>query len=473
MKKYMAALAAGVVLVAGCQDSPVVNPTDLPTAQQLTGALTLPGLQTLVTGILVEDRSIYTGNGAAYLVITEIYARDAYRIDASEPRYVNETLGGNPDPGSFASGSGPFYAAYRSLRAANVTLAAIGNAQASVLAAQQKSAALGFVQTFKALEYYRLVELRDTIGVPIQSDSANNNTPGPIVCKENVLNMIAALLDTANTNLAAAGSIKFPFSLPSGFTAYGRDYTSVRNFILFNRGLKGKVDVYRGLDHAKPNPAAFTAAVAELTTALGAPPGAVPGSQFQTGLYYVFVPAGTEAAPFALADAKLGLNPQVADSILPGDTRKSKIVARSTLSGNGLSTSTTFIGAVSTNPANLNGPVAILRDAELVLLRAQANIGLGNLAAALADINSVHTYYGLAPYPAFANANAAINALLYDKRYSLLFEGPQRLVDLRAYGRLNATYFAKALPSDPFNTAFPIPKAEADARNGNIAPVCP
>lgn len=473
MKKYMAALAAGVTLVAGCKDSAVVNPTDLPTAQQLTGALTLPGLQTLVTGILVEDRSIFTGAGAAYPVITEIYARDAYRIDASEPRYVNETLGGNPDPGSFAGGGGPWSAAYRSLRQANVTLAAINNAPSGVLTPAQKSAALGFTRTFKALEYYRVAELRDTVGVALQADSANNTDPQPIICKENALDLVAALLDSANTDLVAAGDINFPFALPGGFTGFGRNYRSVKNFVLFNRGLKGKVDVYRGLDHAKPNQAAFTLAVNELTTALGAPAGKVPGSQFQFGPYYVFVPSGTEAAPYALADSKLGLNPAVLANIIDStDTRRSKIVPRSTLAGQGLSTTSTFIGAVSTNPANLNGPVGILRDEEEVLLRAQAYIGLGQLSNAVLDINSVRQFYGLKPYTSFASTADAITAVLYEKRYSLLFEGPQRLVDLRAYGRLNANFLKKETVADPFNSAFPIPKAESDARGGDITPVC-
>ncbi len=65
-------------------------------------------------------------------------------------------------------------------------------------------------------------------------------------------------------------------------------------------------------------------------------------------------------------------------------------------------------------------------------------------------------------------------ALLYEKRYSLFFEGPQRLVDLRAYGLLKAGITTPEGPNDPFNTAFPIPKGEADARGGKdkLTPVC-
>ena len=122
--------------------------------------------------------------------------------------------------------------------------------------------------------------------------------------------------------------------------------------------------------------------------------------------------------------------------------------------------------------ANQEAPVGILRDEELVLLRAQAYIETGNLAAATADLNSVHTFYGLAAYSTFATKTAAINAVLYDKRYSLLYEGPQRWVDLREYGRLNATYLRREIPSDPFNAAFPLPRAELNARNVTDNPAC-
>jgi hypothetical protein len=66
----------------------------------------------------------------------------------------------------------------------------------------------------------------------------------------------------------------------------------------------------------------------------------------------------------------------------------------------------------------------------------------------------------------------AISAVLYEKRYSLLFEGAQRLVDLREYGRLNATYLKKELPNDPFNAALPLPRGELDARGITVNPAC-
>ena len=142
--------------------------------------------------------------------------------------------------------------------------------------------------------------------------------------------------------------------------------------------------------------------------------------------------------------------------------------------GSGLTTSLTYVGAATANAANLTRPIAILRDEELVLLRAQAYIEANQLANATADLNSVRTSYGLAPYAVFADQASARTALLYEKRFSLFFEGPQRLVDLRAYGLLKAPFTPAELAGDTYNSAFPIPKAEADARGGaaNLTLTC-
>jgi hypothetical protein len=255
-------------------------------------------------------------------------------------------------------------------------------------------------------------------------------------------------------------------------STFGRNYNLVSNLILLNRGLKGKVDFYRALDRTSPQPALYQTAINELTQALGgAAPGAVPASQMSVGAYYKFVPGGSENTPNIRSDSRMGLHPLIRDSVQLGDTRGSKIVDRTTLAGNGISTSLTFVGAVP-SAANEALPIALLKDEELVLLRAQAEIGAGQLPAAVLDINSVRTQYGLLPHVSFASPAAAIDAALYEKRYSLLFEGVQRLVDLRGYGRLNNTYFRKELPTDPFNAAMPLPRAELNARGLSTNPAC-
>jgi hypothetical protein len=472
MKRHIYLLLGGVLAAGACKDSTAVNPHDAPQAEALAGELTKGTLQTLAIAVLAADRQTFVGTGSAYPILANIYSRDIYRLDPSEPRYLNETIVGAPDRGSFAGGGG-WSGMYVTIRQTNTLLTALANPRAGVFSTAELAAIRGFAQTYKAIAYYRVLEMRDTIGVALQGDDPDDITPQPIICKKDMINYVAALLDSANTNLVAAGNISFPWSqFPSGMTAFGRDYRKVQNFILFNRGWKGKVDFYRGLDHQNPQPALFTQAITELTQALGgAAPGAVPASTFPTGMYYVFVPAGTEAAPNPYSDTRIGINTAV-DSVRAGDTRASKIVNRaSTVTIQGITLAKTLARAVPSS-ANQAAPLPVLRDEELVLLRAQAEFEAGLFTEGYADLNSVHTSYGLAPYVVSVSLDQARSDLLYDKRYSLLGEGVQRLVDLRAYSRLNATYYPKQTATDAYNTAFPIPKAEFDARGGNITPSC-
>lgn len=472
MKKYIFTLLAGALVAGGCKDNTSVSPKDAPQAQALAGELRRASLQTLAIALLAADRQTFVGTGSAYPILAEIYARNIYRLDPSEPRYLNETIVGTPDRGSFAGGGG-WAGQYVTIRQSNTLLQAATTPAPGVFSVAELAAIRGFAQTFKAIAYYRILEMRDTIGVARQGDDPSNTTPLPIICKKDMNNYIAALLDSANTNLVAAGNITFPWSaFPTGMFNFGRNYRSVPNFVLFNRGWKGKVNIYRGLDHQAPQPALFNTAITELTQALGgAAPGAVSGSTFQTGMYYVFVPAGTEAAPNPYSDTRIGINPAL-DSVRAGDTRGTKIVNRAAAATiQGITLTKTLARSVPST-ANQSAPLPVLRDEELVLLRAQAYFESGQFVQGYADLNSVHTFYGLAPYPVSVDINQARSDLLYDKRYSLLGEGVQRLVDLRAYSRLNAANYPAQTATDAYNTAFPIPKAEFDARGGNITPAC-
>jgi hypothetical protein len=123
-------------------------------------------------------------------------------------------------------------------------------------------------------------------------------------------------------------------------------------------------------------------------------------------------------------------------------------------------------------PTNVS-PVPILKNEELILLRAEARYQSGDIPGALADINFIRVNSGgLAPLAGFADANAFVDELLYNRTYSLLFEGGHRWVDYRRYNRLaqlpkiNTAINEKTFPYVMF------PQDECNQRDPKPQPGC-
>jgi len=114
-------------------------------------------------------------------------------------------------------------------------------------------------------------------------------------------------------------------------------------------------------------------------------------------------------------------------------------------------------------------PIPIIKNEELILLRAEASIGNTDLATALTDINTVRTLSGnLQPLASLGTADEAIDELLYNRLYSLLFEGAHRWIDARRYGRLGTLPIDRGprpgTPPDQVFSTLPIPTDETNPR---------
>ena len=108
-------------------------------------------------------------------------------------------------------------------------------------------------------------------------------------------------------------------------------------------------------------------------------------------------------------------------------------------------------------------PIPVIRNEELILLRAEARFFTGDVAGAMEDLNFVRTTSGgLSAIPGTPDEQEFLDALLYERRFSLLFEGGHRWIDTRRFGRLGD------LPIDldgfVVNQRYPIPSAECDGR---------
>jgi hypothetical protein len=126
------------------------------------------------------------------------------------------------------------------------------------------------------------------------------------------------------------------------------------------------------------------------------------------------------------------------------------------------------------DPFGLNGVLPIVRNVQLHLLTAEAEIGLGQYAQAISIINTVRVNAGgLSAQAVPADFSHARDFLLQELLVSLLSETGDHLIALRNYG-LTTDLLTTWAPygGDLHTAALPIPLAESSARNGNITPVC-
>ena len=461
MKKFItAALTSGLLLVGACADNPAA-----PSRDRVVAGLPQT-LQSLATGIIAQDRANHDSN---YYLWGSIMARDAIDPNINESRFVTEFYVTTPDPSDFIGGS-QWTGYYQLLRASQRIQ---NDPSFKALSASDQAVSRGFFRTLSALSYIRLTELRDQNGAVVQGPDSSKLDP--IRTKAAVLTYTSALLDSALADLNA-GSPSLPFSLPSGYSLHG-DYNNKANLILFNRGLKGKVEVARALDPVAPNPASAAAAITALNIALANAPTPVTQEYLNTGPWYQYNPSSPESVPNPLPAAANLLTDNFVNSIMPGDLRASNIIPASKATVAGFTASNRLRGTDPTNAAAQSAPLPLLRNAELFLLRAQAEIATNDLVGATRDINAVHTVEGGLPaYSTFTTSAAAIAAVLYEYRYSFVYGGAQHIAALREYNMFNAAYVSQpGIPTpgpskDALVQSLPIPQAESNARGGNITP---
>lgn len=374
-----------------------------------------------------------------------ILGRDGYRFDGSDPRFTAELLHGPLDPGGTAFGGDHWAEEYGAIRTGSNLLEVLPTAGA--LTAEEQSATSGYVKTLQALNFLYILNFHTEDSIPIAVGTDVTAAPAPFVTNAEAFAHVNELLDQAQAELAAGGGA-FPFALPSGFAGFDTPST----FVLFNRAIRARTAIYQS-DYA----GALTALAGSFINS---------ASPLDLGVYMNY---GTGAGDFANT---LAIDPQngenfahptvLTDAQLHGDTLDQrfldKVVTRPGQSNDGLSSALGWIRYPAPNT-----PIPIIKNEELILLRAEANIGLHDPGSALADINTVRTISGkLAPLAGFADETAALDELLYNKRYSLLFEGATRWIDARHYGRLNTLPIDRptANPPDVVFSTLPIPNAE-------------
>jgi hypothetical protein len=461
------ATAVTLVTLAACSEPTVPNLNN-PTEEELNTITDRSQIQSLATGLLDSDRQTQFN----YVFFPEMIARDILRLDNSDPRYIEGLLGAPTDvsPSGFL-GSGVWAGPYATIRGANLFITGIKNAGAitpAPLSDKEKSAAIGFAQTVKALEYLRLIELRDNNGIPV---TTGGDALAPIRCKPAVYAAISALLDSAITDLTTAGATSVPFTMPSGWAAFSvADAANSRTDLLgLAEAYKAKVEMYRGFlplntggPTVAPTTANLQAALDALDKSFYNPVGT--RAALDVGVFHTYTTgAGETTNPFSDKSVNYANMKVITEGAEPGDLRvqakvdTSSTIALKTVQGD----SSRF---QLKQPSLPTDPIAVLRNEELVLIRAEVLWGLNRDAEALQMINLVRQAAGL-PAKAltdFPTHGDLLRGILKEVRYSMLFESDKRWVDYRMFGIL--TELGKEVGNDPI-PRLPIPQAEADARN--------
>ncbi|MDQ8158987.1 MAG: RagB/SusD family nutrient uptake outer membrane protein [Gemmatimonadota bacterium] len=440
--------ARTLLLLAACASSVACSAADIanfnsPNTSQLENTPNAATVNTTVAGVIGGSRA-GAGTWAATL---GIFGREIMNLDGAEPRNVLALLIGPLEPGGFGTDAG-WTNSYRNLRTATTLLSVVDNVPD--YSAAQKSAVKGFVKTFMALEYMNQLRVRDTFGLVFDVPK-NPAEQGAFITRDEAFTKTAALFDEALTDLNAGGTA-FPFALTTGFTGFN----TPANFVRVNRGLKARLETYRGrwADVLTALNGSF------ISTAAGT------AATFNTGVFHVYstasgdavnplfdpAPRAIVAVPEFLTDARLR-----ADGTRDLRATSKAVVGTVTLATQSISSNVRPV----VYPTNVT-PIPLIRNEELILMRAEANIGLGNRAAAIADLNFVRTNAGGLPALAADFSGDLVTELLYDRRYSLFFEYGHRWVDARRYNRLGE--LKRQLASHRVFPLVPIPVDECNQR---------
>jgi len=413
----------------------------------------------LAAGILRNDRDINPG----YVSGVGILGRESYNYTPTEGRNTTGFLSPEVKSQSSFGGTslwGPYFTALRN----TVNLVnALQNAEAGVFTDARKNAGLGFAHTAQALAYSYLIATRYNFGTPVDI-SEDPAVLTPFVSRDSVYRYAVSRLDLGKTELLAGGT-SFPFTFHSGYAGFN----TPANYLKFNRGLAARLNAYRASVGMSGCGAAKSAACYNLVLANLAESFIDPAGSLTTGPFNVYSSAASDVANGISNQSNTSVVAHFkADSgiqLKADGTRDARFLAKViTITTKRPSNATHGVGTTfdySVHPLR-DSPVPILRNQELILLRAEARYFTGDIVGAIEDINTIRTRSGgLAPIVAFASESAFLDELLYNRRLSLLFEG-HRWVDMRRFGRLNQ--LTLDLPTHVVISELPVPQGECLTR---------
>jgi len=456
--KLAVAGVAALAFASGCANDLTVPNYQNATPESIQGdpASAVP---LLASGILRNDRDGATG----YVLGVGILGREAYNYTPTEGRNTTGWLSSEVNNSTSFGGTSLWAGPYTALRNIANLIGTLNGAPAGTFTDARKNAGLGFAHTMEAYELSQVIATRYNLGAPVDV-SADPNVLTPFVSRDSVYRYIVAELDKGKTELAAGGTT-FPLSLHAGYAGF----TTPANYLKFNRALAARINAYRasigasGCGAAK-SAACYTIVLQNLSESFINETGSL-----ATGPVNVYSSAASDVANGISNQANTSVVAHFkADSGIQNKldgTKDARFLSKViSITEKKPSNATHGVGTVFDYSiySVRESSVPIIRNEELILLRAEARYFTGDIAGAVSDINIIRTVSGgLAPIAGFANEAAFLDELLYNRRLSLLFEG-HRWIDMRRFGRLNQ--LTLDLPTHVVISQLPVTQAECLSR---------
>jgi len=433
--KFLGALFFLALFCVQCDVENFGNPNGPVDTDLLSGA-SAADIQLMVSGL----ESVMRNDMGFHYTTTAIVGREWYDMSGTDPRYISELMGEN---GNILDFNGflttrAYAQVYRVARNANNLITAVQNAQAGYSDAQA-SGLIGIAKTYMAFSL--LLEANRQFENGMRIDVADPDNIGDIVSGyQPTLTALEGMLDDAASDLAAAGDA-FAVTLSPGMA--GLDDPA--GFLQFNRAIAARVNAYQNDNGGLMD--ALNASFLDMDGDLNA------------GAYHVFGLSGNDIQnPLVVVPGQgqfFASNSTVNDAE-EGDMRLAmkNTATTDTASLQGIVLNDAWRLALYTAPTD---DVPMIRNEELVLLMAEARLNAGNPGGAIDAINIVRAAAGLDAYAGATDADAVLDQLLYERRYSLYGEG-HRWVDARRYSRFGELPLERA--GDIIHTRFPIPETE-------------
>lgn len=440
-QKRILVIALIAFFIGSCNLVEDVPDFNNPSLEELINSPTRVSVNTLATGLLIGSREGIEN----YVYMTGIVGREMYDLDASTLA-TSELIIGPLDPGQW--GGNGWASQYENLRNAKILLSALD--QVEEMTEAEKEGVRGFAKTIQAYDLLLVINTRDINGAVIDIADDPTADPGPIVGKEQVLTQIEGWLNEASTHLQNAGN-SFSFNLSSGFDNFNTPST----FLEFNRALQARVNIYQE-DYQ-----GVLSALEDSFLDLNIPLDYGAFHTYSSGAgdvsnFFSTKTLGNSPDYVAQADYEVDVQSKVGGE--PDERYQEKFrklpASKSHL---GLSSDISF-----TQYNSASKPVAIIRNEELILLRAEANYNLENYTDAANDINFIREESGGLEPRNDLDATNMLDELLYNKRYSLYMEGGHRWLDLRRYDLLDRVPLD--IPDAVVHIRFPIPLNECESR---------